>query len=45
MISKPNFGNSESNVFEDIKRSGEISNNWLNNLLGTNVYRTSGFCL
>ena len=30
--------NSESNVFEKIKFLGEISNNWLKDSLGTNVY-------
>ena len=35
---------SESNVFKNIKISGEILNNWSNNLLGTNVYKTLEFC-
>ena len=34
------YKNSESNVFKNIKFSGEISNNWPNDLLGTNVYKT-----
>ena len=37
------YENSESNVFKNIKFLGEISNNWLNELLGTNVYKTSEF--
>ena len=28
------YGNSESNVFKNIKLSGEISNNWPKDLLG-----------
>ena len=36
--------NSESNVFENIKFSGEISNNWPNDLLETNVYKILEFC-
>ena len=31
--------NSRSNVFKSIKFLGEISNNWPNDLLGTNIYR------
>ena len=34
------YENSELNVFKNIKFCGEISNNWLNELLGTNVYKT-----
>ena len=30
----------ESKVFTKIKFLGEISNNWPNDLLGTNVYKT-----
>ena len=30
----------EANVFKNIRFSGEISNNWPNDLLGTNVYKT-----
>ena len=29
-----------SNIFKNIELLGEISNNWPNNLLGTNVQRT-----
>ena len=36
--------NSESNVLKNIKFWGEISNNWTNDLLGTNVYKTLEFC-
>ena len=36
--------NSESNVFENIKLLAEISKNWSNDLLGTNVYKSVGFC-
>ena len=32
--------NSESNVAENIKFLGEISNNWLRDLLGANVEKT-----
>ena len=32
------YKNSESNVFKNIRFSGEISNIWPNDLLGTNVY-------
>ena len=39
------YENSESKVFENIKFMGEISNNCLNDLLGTNVYKTPEFCL
>ena len=31
--------NSRSNVSKNIKFLGEISNNWPNDLLGTNIYR------
>ena len=31
------YENFESNVFKHIKILGEISNNWPNDLLGTNV--------
>ena len=34
------YGNFELKVFKDIKFSGEISNNWPNNLLETNIYKT-----
>ena len=32
--------NSEIKVFENIKLLGEISNNWSNDLLWANVYKT-----
>ena len=35
---------SKSKVFKNIKFLGEISNNWLNYSLGTNVYRTIESC-
>ena len=38
------YENSESKVLKNIKFLGEISNNWPNDLLGTNVYKTLGFC-
>ena len=38
------YQNSESNVFKNIKFSGEISNNWPIDLLGTNEYKTLEFC-
>ena len=38
------YENSESNVFKNRKFLGEISNNWPNNLLGTNVYKTLESC-
>ena len=38
------YENSESKVFENIKFSGEISNNWTNDLLGTDVYITFEHC-
>ena len=31
-------------VFENIKLLGEMSNNWPNDLLGANVYKTFVFC-
>ena len=34
------YENSEAKVLKDIKFFGEISNNWTNYLLGTNVYKT-----
>ena len=37
------YESSESNVIKNITFSGEISNNWLNDLLGTNVYKTPDF--
>ena len=38
------YESSESNVFTNIKFLGEISNNWPNDLLGTNVYKTLEVC-
>ena len=38
------YENSESKVFKNKKFSGEISHNSLNDLLGTNVYKTLEFC-
>ena len=35
---------SESKVFKNIKFLAEISYNWPNDLLGTNVYRTLESC-
>ena len=32
--------NFESNVFKSIRFLGEISSNWPNHLLGTNIYKT-----
>ena len=34
------YENSEVKVFKNIKIFGEISSNWLNDLLGTKVYKT-----
>ena len=36
--------NSEVKVFKNIKFFREISSNWLNGLLGTNVYKTLESC-
>ena len=36
---------SESNVFKNIKFSGEMSNNWPNDLLGPNLYKTLEFII
>ena len=38
------YKNSESKVFKNIKLLGEISNNWPNDVLGTNVYKTLESC-
>ena len=38
------YENSESKVFQNITFLGKISNNWLNDLLGTNVLKTLEFC-
>ena len=35
--------NSKSNVFKNIKLLVEISNNWPNDLLGINLYKTFEF--
>ena len=35
---------SELKVFENIKRLSELSNNWRNDLLRTNVYKTLESC-
>ena len=37
------YENSVLKVFKYIKYLGEISNNWPNDLLGTNVYKTLKF--
>ena len=34
------YENSESNIFKNIKFLGEIFNNWLNDVFGTNVCKT-----
>ena len=36
------YGNSELNFLRNMKFVGEISNNWLNDLFGTTVYKTYG---
>ena len=38
------YENSESKVIENMTFSGEISNKWPNDLLGTNVYKTYESC-
>ena len=38
------YENSKSKVFKYIKFFGETSNNWTNNLLGINVYKTLESC-
>ena len=38
------YENSESNLCENRTFSGEVSNNWRNDLLGTNVCKTLVFC-
>ena len=35
---------SKLKVFKNITFLGEISNNWPNNLFGTNVYKSLEFC-
>ena len=38
------YENSELKVFKNIKYFGEISSNWPNYLLGTNLYKTLEYC-
>ena len=38
------YKNSKSKVFKNMKCLGEISNNWPNDLLGLNVFKTLEFC-
>ena len=38
------YKNFESKVFKNIKFLGEVSNNWPNDLLETNVYKTLEPC-
>ena len=38
------YENLESKVFKNVKFLSEISNNWLNDLLGTNVCKTLASC-
>ena len=38
------YEHSESNVSKNIKILGEVSNNWPNDLLGINVYKTLESC-
>ena len=38
------YKNSELNILKNIKFLVEIRNNWPNDLLGTNVYKTLEFC-
>ena len=38
------YKNSESNVFKNIKFSGEMFSNWPNYLLGINVYKALESC-
>ena len=38
------YENSESKLFKNTNFLKEISNNWPNGLLGTNVYKTPEFC-
>ena len=38
------YENFESKVFKNIKFLGELSNNWPNYLVGTNVYKTLELC-
>ena len=38
------YKNSKSKDFKNIKLLGEISSNWPNDVLGTNVYKTLESC-
>ena len=38
------YENSESKVFKNIQFLCEISNNWPNDLVGINLYKTIEFC-
>ena len=38
------YKNSESKVLQNVEYLGEISNNWQNDLLGTNAFKTLQFC-
>ena len=38
------YENSESKAFKNIKFLDEMSNNWPNDLFGTNVYKTLESC-
>ena len=38
------YENSESKASKNTKFLGEISNNWRNDLLGTDLYKTLEFC-
>ena len=38
------YENSESKVFKNIQFLCEISNNWPNDLVGINLYKTTEFC-
>ena len=38
------YENSESKIFTNIKFLGDVSNNWSNDLLGTNVHKTLESC-
>ena len=38
------YEHSESKIFKNIKFLGEVSNNWPDDLLGTNMYKTLESC-
>ena len=38
------YEHSQSKIFKNIKFLGETSNNWLNDLLGKNVYKALESC-